>query len=178
MPVAKRLIFLLPALLFLALAAAFYLRIGHDPSVVPSALIDKPAPSFSLPPLLGGKPGLASDDLKGHVVLVNVFASWCVPCRAEHPLLARLAEAGVTLYGIDYKDKPEEARRWLAELGDPYARIGADADGQVAINWGVYGVPETFVVDRNGIIRFKQVGPFSDEIVNDTILPMVRKLSQ
>ena len=175
---AKRLLFIVPALVFIALAAMFAAGLRHDPSIVPSALIDKPAPPFALAPLLDDKPGFATVDLMGKVTLVNVFASWCVPCRAEHPLLARLAQAGVALYGIDYKDKPEDARRWLAGLGDPYERIGADQEGHVAIDWGVYGVPETFLVDRDGIIRHKQVGPLTAEAVDETILPLVRQLSQ
>jgi cytochrome c biogenesis protein CcmG, thiol:disulfide interchange protein DsbE len=175
---AKRLLFLLPALLFLALAAAFWRGIGRDPSLVPSALVGKPAPSFELPPLLPGKPGLATADLRGKPVLVNVFASWCVPCRAEHPLLMRLAADGATLYGIDYKDKPEDARQWLDGLGDPYQKIGADNSGGVAIDWGVYGVPETFVVDRTGTIRYKRVGPLDAEAIDGTILPLLKELAR
>jgi len=176
--VRRRLLFILPVVVFLALGAAFYLSLAHDPSIVPSALIDKPVPQFALPALLDGGAGLASDDLKGSVVVVNVFASWCVPCRAEHPLLMRLAKEGVELVGIDYKDRPEDARRWLDNLGDPYKRIGADREGAVAIDWGVYGVPETFVVDRDATIRYKQVGPLSAGDVNDTILPLVRRLAR
>ena len=175
---AKRLLFIIPGLAFVGLAAIFAAGLRHDPSIVPSALIGKPAPEFNLPPALDGKPGFAVADLKGKVTLVNVFASWCVPCRAEHPLLARLAAAGVDLYGIDYKDKPDDARRWLESLGDPYRRIGADQEGRVAIEWGVYGVPETFVVDRAGIIRYKQVGPLTADAIDDTILPLVRRLAQ
>jgi cytochrome c biogenesis protein CcmG, thiol:disulfide interchange protein DsbE len=175
---AKRLLYLLPALLFLALAAAFWRGIGRDPSMLPSALLGKPVPSFALPPLLAEKPGLATADLKGGPVLVNVFASWCVPCRAEHPLLMRLASKGVPLYGIDYKDKRDDARQWLGELGDPYARLGADEGGKVAIDWGVYGVPETFVVDGAGTIRYKQVGPLSAAIIEDSILPLMKRLAK
>ena len=175
---AKRLLFIIPALVFIGLAAVFALGLRHDPSIVPSALIGKPAPPFTLAPLLDGKPGFATVDLKGRVTLVNVFASWCVPCRAEHPLLARLAQAGIALYGIDYKDKPEDARRWLASQGDPYERIGADQEGHVAIDWGVYGVPESFLVDRDGIIRYKLVGPLSEEALESTILPLASQLSQ
>lgn len=175
---AKRLLFIIPALAFIALAAMFAAGLRHDPSIVPSALIGKSAPAFTLAPLLDEKPGFATVDLKGRVVLVNVFASWCVPCRAEHPLLAQIAQTGIALYGIDYKDKPEEARRWLAAQGDPYERVGADLEGHVAIDWGVYGVPETFLVDRDGVIRYKQVGPLTAEAVSETILPLVRQLSQ
>jgi cytochrome c biogenesis protein CcmG/thiol:disulfide interchange protein DsbE len=175
---AKRLLFILPALLFLGIAVAFYAGLGRDPAIVPSALIGKPAPKFLLPALLTDRPGLANADLHAKPVLVNVFASWCVPCRAEHPLLMRLAEQGVELYGINYKDKPEDAQAWLANLGDPYRRIGADREGTVSIDWGVYGVPETFVVDRAGIIRFKQVGPLTTDVIDGTILPLLRKLSK
>ena len=174
----RRLLFLLPIVIFLGFVAAFFAGLGHDPQLVPSALIGKPVPHFALPALLDGGAGLDSADLKGKVVLVNVFASWCAPCRAEHPLLMRLAKEGVELDGIDYKDKPEDARRWLGDLGDPYKRIGTDRAGTVAIDWGVYGVPETFVVDGSGTIRFKQVGPLSPEDINDTILPLVRRLAR
>ncbi len=175
---AKRLIFILPAVLFLALALMFLAGLGRDPALVPSALIGKPMPSFTLPALLDAKASLASSDLKGKVVLINVFASWCVPCREEHPLLMRLAKEGVELYGIDYKDSAEDARTWLANLGDPYKRIGADREGRVAIDWGVYGVPETFVVDRGGTIRYKNVGPLSADTIAGTILPLMRQLAR
>ncbi len=174
----RRFLFILPGLVFLALVAAFYAGLGRDPALVPSALIGKPVPQFALPALLDGGAGLRTADLKGKVVLVSVFASWCVPCRAEHPFLMRLAKEGVELDGIDYKDKPEDGRLWLRDLGDPYKRIGADLDGKVGLDWGVYGVPETFVVDREGTIRYKQVGPLSPNDISDTILPLVRQLSK
>jgi cytochrome c biogenesis protein CcmG, thiol:disulfide interchange protein DsbE len=170
-------LFILPALIFAGLAAAFYAGLGRDPSIVPSALIGKPVPDFALQPLLGGKPGLASADLKARPVLVNMFASWCVPCRAEHPLLMRLASQGVPIYGIDYKDKPQDAMAWLGELGDPYQRLAADPAGTAALDWGVYGVPETFVVDAAGTIRFKQVGPLTIDVIDDTILPLLKRLA-
>ncbi len=157
-----RLVYLLPAVLFLGLAAviAYFMASGKDPRVIPSALIDKPAPEFSLPPLPGRTNGLARADLEGRVSVVNVFASWCVPCRAEHPQIARLAEdEQIAVHGLNYKDEPEKALAWLERMGDPYARIGADRDGRVAIDWGVYGVPETFIIDRKGRIRHKHVGP-------------------
>ena len=171
-------LFLLPALLFAMIAAGFYLGIGRDTNALPSPLIDKAAPDFTLPPLEAGQPGFATADLKGHVSLVNTFASWCAPCREEHPALAALARTKrVAIYGIDYKDKPEAARAWLATLGNPYARIGAD-DGRVGIDWGVYGVPETFVVDAAGRIRYKHVGPLSEADIAGTILPLVAKLEK
>jgi cytochrome c biogenesis protein CcmG, thiol:disulfide interchange protein DsbE len=172
----RRLIFILPLLLFAVVAGYFALGLTRDPSVVPSALIDKPVPEFTLPPLLKDGQGLASADLKGKVQLVNVFASWCVPCRIEHPVLMRLAkEQGVTVKAINYKDKPEDAIRWLNQGGNPYSAIGADQDGRVSIDWGVYGVPETFVVDRDGRIAFKLVGPITPENWESTLKPAIEK---
>lgn len=175
----KRLLFLVPLVAFAVLAGYFAIGLTKDPHKIPSALLDRPMPPFDLPPLANRKEGLSTDQIKGKVTLVNVFASWCVPCRIEHPLLMRLAAEGrVPVYGINYKDKPEDATKWLAELGDPYGRIGADLDGRAGIDWGVYGVPETFVIDREGRIRYKQVGQLSPEVLRDTILPLVRKLEQ
>lgn len=178
----KRALFLLPLLLFLGIAAylLWALNPNRNPSEVPSVLIDKPVPQFSLPPIAGvDRPGLDTGDLQqGKVSLVNVFASWCVPCRAEHPLLMRLAEHdGTVLYGINYKDEPAAAREWLGNLGNPYARIGADQSGRAAIEWGVYGVPETFVVDRDGTIRYRHVGPIHSSEMEETIIPLLESLS-
>lgn len=159
---AKQLAYLLPLVLFVVVAVYFAVGLGRDPSVIPSALIGKPVPQFSLPTLTGEPGGFSTADLSGNgTILVNVFASWCIPCRAEHPYLMRMAKKGVTIYGINYRDKPADARAWLAEMGNPYTRIGADRKGRVGIDWGVYGVPETFVVDTNGRIQFKQVGPIT-----------------
>lgn len=159
---AKQLAYLLPLVLFAVVASYFAVGLGRDPSIIPSALIGKPVPQFSLPSLTGKPGGFSTADLRGNgAVLVNVFASWCVPCRAEHPYLMLMAKNGVTIYGINYRDKPADARAWLAEMGNPYKRVGSDLKGLVGINWGVYGVPETFVVDTNGRIRFKQVGPIT-----------------
>jgi cytochrome c biogenesis protein CcmG/thiol:disulfide interchange protein DsbE len=157
------LITFLPLAVAAVLAAVFIwaLNSGHDPSVVPSPLIDKPVPSFRVPSLLGSA-DLTQEDFKGRVTLLNVFASWCVPCRAEHPRLAALAREGkARIIGLNYKDKPAEAKAWLKELGNPYALIGADRTGRAAIEWGVYGVPETFIIDRKGRIRHKLVGPIT-----------------
>jgi cytochrome c biogenesis protein CcmG/thiol:disulfide interchange protein DsbE len=178
---ARRLPYLLPLVFFAVIAGYFLWALdpARDPSAVPSALIDKPVPKFSLPPIEGiGSPGLATSDLKrGEVTLVNVFASWCVPCRAEHPLLMRLAEDDIaTVYGINYKDKPVEAREWLEMLGNPYGRIGADRSGRAAVEWGVYGVPETFVVDAEGKIRYRHIGPIHRSELEETILPLVEGL--
>ena len=170
--------FLLPAAVFGLLAAGFYAGLGIDSTVLPSALIDQKAPDFALPALPGMERGFSSADLAGHVSLVNVFASWCAPCRAEHAILTALAQTRhVPIYGIDYKDKAEAALAWLAELGNPYTRIGAD-DGRVGIEWGVYGVPETFIVDRDGHIRYKHVGPLTPADVERSILPLVSRLEK
>ena len=166
-----------PVALFLVLMLAFAMGLGHDPKLVPSPLIGKPVPVFSLPPVNGRRVGLSSVDLQGEISLVNVFASWRVACREEHPVLMQLAkQRTVPVHGLNYKDKPEEAALWLDGMGDPYTRTGADTDGRVAIDWGVYGVPETFVVDGRGRIAFKQVGPMTPEILDWTILPLVARL--
>lgn len=171
----RRLIFVLPLLLFAGLAGVFLLGFGHDPRDVPSALINRPVPIFALPPLPGRGSGLSNADLGGQVRLVNVFASWCLPCRAEHPILTELSGA-LPVVGINYKDRPEDAMAWLERHGDPFAAIGADRDGRVAIDWGVYGVPETFLIDRDGRIRFKHVGPLTADIVARDILPRIAEL--
>jgi cytochrome c biogenesis protein CcmG/thiol:disulfide interchange protein DsbE len=152
------------------------LGLGRDPSVLPSALIDTPAPAFDLPGL-GARAGLATADLPGRVTLVNFFASWCVPCRAEHPMLMRLAKEGhIALYGIAYKDQPEASGQLLAQLGDPYSRVGVDSTGRTAIDFGVYGVPETYVLDKAGRIRYRQVGPITQEDYDGKILPLLKRL--
>ena len=176
----RRLAFALPLLLFAAVAVwmAVPLIRGDDPSILPSALIDRPAPEFDLPALPGVAGGVARADLAGSVRLVNFFASWCVPCLAEHPLLTRMArEDGIPVFGVNYKDATGDATAWLARHGNPYERVGADGDGRVAIDWGVYGVPETFVVDREGHIRFRHAGPLTPEIVRDQLLPLIAELS-
>jgi cytochrome c biogenesis protein CcmG/thiol:disulfide interchange protein DsbE len=173
---------ILPVALFSAIAALFLIGLyGRPPSTIPSALIGKPAPAFALPAIAelqasDGKPvpGLALADLKGRgVTVVNVFASWCVPCRDEHPQLLALSRSGVRLVGINYKDDPENARRFLGSLGNPYSAVGSDASGRTAVEWGVYGVPESFVVDSEGIIRFKQIGPISPEQLASVVLPQI-----
>src|SRR5882724_6766770 len=172
----RRLKFLLPLALFAVLAGYFGVGLLGDPAVLPSALIDQPAPDFALPGL-ADKPGLASADLAGSVVLVNFFASWCVPCRQEHPLLMRLAaEQRVVLYGIDYKDKPEDASRLLGQLGDPYRRIGVDRGGRTFIDFGAYGVPETYLIDKAGRIRYRQVGPLTQDDYERKIVPLLKQL--
>lgn len=174
----------IPVAVFAMLAAVFaiYLyQVGSGEKVistVPSALIDKPAPQFSLPGIDGGPNGFSTTDLKGKVALVNVFASWCPPCRVENPVLLTLAKDGVPIYGINYKDKPRDAKAYLAELGNAYTRIGADRDGRVSIDWGVYGYPETFVVDATGRIRYRHVGPIMPQDLDTIFRPMLKRLKQ
>lgn len=176
---------LLPVVVFAALAVLFLfqLTVGDDPSRIPSALIGKKAPDTDLPPVAdltnNGKPvaGFSTGDLMGKVSVVNVFASWCVPCRQEHPFLEELAKVdGIQLIGINYKDKPENARRFLGSLGNPYERVGADEKGRASIDWGVYGVPETYIVDTEGTIRYKFIGPLTPETYRDTFLPELEKV--
>ena len=160
-----RLQLLLPAVLLAGLVVLLGVGLDRNPRLIPSPLIGKTVPEFELSALEGREPGLSSADLRGEVSLVNVFASWCVACRDEHPLFMELRRLGtVPVHGINYKDRPGDAKVWLAELGDPYQRIGADSDGRVSIDWGVYGVPETFLVDKEGVIRLKQVGPMTAAI--------------
>lgn len=169
----------IPLVLFAALAGVFLLNIDKDASVVPSVLIDKPAPEFSLPPLPGREQGLSRADLtQGEVSVLNVFASWCIPCRAEHPLIKRLSrEANVPVYGLNYKEKaPEDGVKWLDELGDPYAAVGMDLSGRTGIDFGVYGVPETFIIDGNGQIRYKHVGPVTVEVLEKVLLPKIAEI--
>lgn len=174
-----RWLYIVPIGLFAVLALAFAIGLGLRPDIIPSPLIDQEAPAFTLPALPGRDDGgLGSADLKGNgPVLVNVFASWCIPCRVEHPQLMRLArEPGLRVVGINYKDRPEDAIAWLAEIGSPFSKIGADTTGRVALDWGVYGVPESFIVDNDGRIRFKHVGPLMDYDVEEKILPVLRRL--
>jgi cytochrome c biogenesis protein CcmG, thiol:disulfide interchange protein DsbE len=179
------LLIFVPLVLFAALAALFVIRLySGDASLLPSALIGRQVPAFALPPVEGlpDKPGFSDADLRqGKVTLVNVFASWCVPCHQEHELIMRLStdlalsRAGVRLFGLAYKDEPTNIQRFLAEAGDPYARIGADRKGRTAIDWGVYGVPETFVVKGDGTIAYRFVGPISEESYREVILPEIEK---
>ena len=173
----RRLFFAIPVVGFAVLIGLFALGLREDPSKIPSTLVGQAVPKFSLPPVQGRTLGLSSDNLVGEVSLVNVFASWCVACRAEHPLLMRLAkDKTVPIHGINYKDAPEDAAQWLNTMGDPYTRTGADRDGRVAIDWGVYGVPETFVIDATGHIAYKHIGAVTEQALNGTILPMIERL--
>ncbi|MBI3916040.1 MAG: DsbE family thiol:disulfide interchange protein [Betaproteobacteria bacterium] len=167
----------MPLLLFAGLAVLFGIGLTLNPREVPSPLIGKPVPEFRLEPVKGRTLGLAANDLRGQVSLVNVFASWCTACREEHPLWMQIkADRNVPLHGLNYKDRPDDAARWLEELGDPYTRTGADLNGRVGIDWGVYGVPETFVVDKRGMIRHKVIGAVTRKILDEKVLPLVRRL--
>ena len=169
----------IPLAIFVVLLAFLWTGLGRDPSVVPSPLIGKPAPAFRLAQLHKPEASLQPDDLKGKVWLLNVWASWCVSCREEHPLLLQLAKTDVLpIYGLDYKDKTEQALGWLRQNGDPYTASIVDADGRVGIDYGVYGVPETFLIDKAGIIRYKQIGPLTVEALKSKIIPLARELQK
>jgi cytochrome c biogenesis protein CcmG, thiol:disulfide interchange protein DsbE len=170
---------LVPLLIFITLVIFLGIGLTRDPRLVPSPLIDKPVPEFSLPGLANADQQLGSSDLKGHISLLNVWASWCVACRAEHPVLLNLAKKNVvTLYGLNYKDNREDALRWLEYYGNPYVESAHDFDGKVGIDFGVYGVPETFIVDKQGVIRYKHIGPITEDTLKQNILPLIDKLSR
>jgi len=179
----RRLVVLLPLLAFLALAALFLYRLGSgDPSKLPSALIGRPAPDTPLPPIAGllrdgaPVPGIASADFKGAVTLLNVWASWCVPCHDEAPLLMTLAaDKRFRIAGINYKDQPDNARRFIGRYGNPFVAVGADGQGRASIDWGVYGVPETFVIGRDGRIAYKLIGPITPGNLDATLKPAIEK---
>lgn len=169
--------FLVPLIIFGLVAVALGIGLGLRPAEIPSALIGQPVPTFALPGVPSSAPGLTSADLKGQVSIVNVFASWCIPCREEHPLWMDVAKSGsVVLYGLNYKDTPENAAQWLQTYGNPFKRVGGDFGGRVGIDFGVYGVPETFVIDGNGVIRMKHIGPIDRAALDNEILPKVREL--
>jgi cytochrome c biogenesis protein CcmG/thiol:disulfide interchange protein DsbE len=171
--------YLLPLIVFVVMAGFLAIGLKLDPHEVPSPLIGKPAPAFDLPQLAAPDQRLAAKDLRGQVWLLNVWASWCVACRQEHPLLVELSKTGqVKLYGLNYKDKREDALGWLNNFGNPYLKSMSDADGLVGIDYGVYGVPETFVIDKQGVIRYKQIGPVTPESLRDKLLPLVAQLEQ
>lgn len=175
----RRIVFVVPFAVFFGLAALLAWGMTREPSAIPSPLLGKPVPEFALPPVKGRTLGLASVDLNGEVSLVNVFASWCVACREEHPVFMQLKADGIVpIHGINYKDQPDDAARWLNTMGDPYTRTGADISGRTAIDWGVYGVPETFVITKNGHIAHKHIGAVTPKVLDDTILPLIRRLRQ
>lgn len=171
----KRAIYILPVLLFAGLAyILFDSLIAPPPSELPSVLIDKPAPALTLPPLDASTQGFAPSDLKGHVTVLNVFASWCVPCREEAPTLATLKNMqGFQLIGMVYKDTPAKARAFLNDVGNPFSRIGLDADGGAGIEWGVYGVPETFVIDAQGVVRLRLAGALTPDVLRSQLMPAI-----
>ncbi len=179
----RRLLVLMPLIVFLGLALLFLIRLGGgDPSRIPSALIGHPAPQTNLPPLAGLErdgapvPGLDPANFKGAVTVVNVWASWCVPCHDEAPLLMQLAQDGrMRMVGINYKDRPDNGRRFLGRYGNPFAAIGADRSGRAAIEWGVYGVPETFIVGRDARIAYKLVGPITPDNFGSVLKPEIEK---
>jgi cytochrome c biogenesis protein CcmG, thiol:disulfide interchange protein DsbE len=167
----------LPLAAFIALAAVLGVGLTLKPREVPSPFIGKPAPPFTLPRLDDAARTLTAAELKGQVWVLNIWASWCAPCREEHPLLVSLARAQqVPIYGLNYKDDPRNAQEWLLKLGDPYAASVVDADGRAAIDYGVYGVPESFVIDQAGIVRFKHIGPLTTEVWQRDMLPLVKRL--
>jgi len=168
---------LVPLVCFLVLLGFLAAGLRLKPREVPSPLVNKPVPTFRLPTLADPTQQLSPQDLRGKVWILNVWASWCVACRDEHPVLVDFAKAGlVPLYGLNYKDKRPDALGWLAKFGDPYQQSLSDLDGLVGIDLGVYGVPETFVVDRNGVIRYKHIGPVTPEVLRDTIIPLIGQL--
>jgi cytochrome c biogenesis protein CcmG/thiol:disulfide interchange protein DsbE len=173
----RRLLYGAPVVGYIGLAGVLGWGLTRDPRELPSTLIGRQVPRFSLPPMQGHSLGLSDTDLRGEVSLVNFFASWCVACRAEHPLLLSMAQSGVVpVHGINYKDAPADAARWLDTLGDPYTRTGADRDGRAGIEWGLYGVPETYVVGADGRVMYKLAGPLTEQVRDTTILPLLKRL--
>lgn len=171
--------FILPLALFLVLVAFLAIGLSRDPHEIPSPLVNKPAPAFMLPVLSSPQQSFKSEEMRGKVWLLNAWASWCVACREEHPLLLELSRSGIVpIYGLDYKDQGQDALAWLSEFGNPYTLVLSDADGRTGIDFGVYGVPETFVIDRNGVIRYKQIGPVTVEALEKKIIPLVKELQK
>lgn len=178
----RRLAIILPVALFAAFLGVMATLLtdgerNNNPSRLPSPLVGKPAPAISLPAVAEGIPGgFSTDDLKGQVTIVNVFASWCVPCLAEHPLITQLAAEGKRVYGINYRDKADDAVTWLRRNGNPYMAIGFDPDARASLEWGVTGIPETFIIDANGTIVYKHVGPITPGALERKILPKLREI--
>jgi cytochrome c biogenesis protein CcmG/thiol:disulfide interchange protein DsbE len=172
----RRALAILPIGLLVLVLIAFMVGLRRDPSILPSMLIGKPLPAFALASLRPGEPGFASADLTGEPVMLNVFASWCGPCKEEHPVLLQLKSQGVNIAGLDWKEDAAAGARWLAANGDPYGRAGNDASGRAGIDMGVSGVPETFILDRQGRVRYRQVGAITPEVWSQTIAPLMAKL--
>ncbi len=177
----RRVLLILPVAIFAILVVVLGVltlqtQDGRDPSLIPSPLVGKPAPDFILPALAEDIPGgFATDNLRGEVTMVNFFASWCIPCLAEHPLITRLSEDGLAVYGVNHRDTVEDATKWLKKNGNPYNAVGADPDGRVSLDWGVTGLPETFIINAEGIITYKHAGPITPDVLKDTILPKLRE---
>lgn len=175
----NRLFFIVPVVAFFGLVGFFAIGLTKDPKALPSQLIDRPLPAFALPGIAdvpGGGPGFASTALRGEPMLLNIFASWCASCPQEHPVLTRIASEGVPVLGVAWKDKPADSRAWLERFGNPFAKVAADEDGRAAIDLGVTGAPETFIVDARGRVRYKQIGPISNEKWENEIRPLIKKL--
>jgi cytochrome c biogenesis protein CcmG/thiol:disulfide interchange protein DsbE len=174
----KALRFAIPLAVFVALAAFLAVGLTRDPREVPSPFIGKPAPAFKLTQLADEKLAFGPEDMKGRVWLLNVWASWCVSCRVEHPLLVEMSKKNlVPIVGLNYKDGRDEGMQWLKRFGDPYSLSAFDVDGKVGIDFGVYGVPETFVIDKKGVIRYQQIGPITPEALEKTLMPLIRELN-
>lgn len=174
----KALKYIIPLAVFLGLAVFFAIGLTRDPRVVPSPFIDKPAPAFKLAQLHEPKLAFAPEEMKGKVWMLNVWASWCVSCRVEHPVLVEMQRKQVVpIVGLNYKDKREDAVAWLQKFGNPYELSAWDIDGRVGIDYGVYGAPETFLIDKQGVIRHKQIGPITPEALEKVIIPLIRKLN-
>jgi cytochrome c biogenesis protein CcmG/thiol:disulfide interchange protein DsbE len=171
--------YLIPLGLFLVLVVFLAIGLGRDPHEVPSPLINKAAPTFRLPQLKAPDKTFSAEDMRGKVWVMNVWASWCITCRDEHPLLLEYAKSGaVPIYGLNLKDRPEDALAWLSELGDPYVLSASDLEGRVAIDYGVYGAPETYLIDQGGVIRYKHIGPVTPDVWSDKFLPLVQELNR
>jgi cytochrome c biogenesis protein CcmG, thiol:disulfide interchange protein DsbE len=171
--------YLIPLVLFIGLVVFLAIGLGRDPHEVPSPLINKPAPTFKLSQLADPSKAFSPEEMRGKVWLLNVWATWCVVCREEHPMLLEIARSGaVPIYGLDSKDQRDDALAWLRDLGDPYVLSLSDLDGRVGIDYGVYGAPETFLIDKNGVIRFKQIGPVTPDVWQKQMLPLVKELNK
>lgn len=172
-----RIVLILPLILFLVLGSYFAIGLREDPRQLESQLIDAPLPAFDLPAIAGHERGLASADLQGHVSLLNVFGSWCPPCEIEHPMLMQISRSGrVPIYGVDWRDPPGEGAAWLARNGNPYARVGDDPEGRLAIDLGITGAPETFLIGRDGRVKYRHVGVITPEAWREILLPMIEEL--
>ncbi len=169
--------YLIPLGLFLVLVVFLAIGLTREPNKLPSALLDKPAPTFRLPQLKEPGKTFSAEDMRGKVWMMNVWASWCVACREEHPFLNQYSKS-IPIYGLNYKDKPEDALSWLGELGDPYVLSAVDLDGRVGIDYGVYGAPESYIIDKSGTIRLKHVGPVTPDVWSEKILPLVQELNR